>query len=293
MRLVDDSRSTRRVLQEGARRLRTLGIAHAGCEAEWLLGRLVGLEPLEVYLKELPLPAETAERFFSQIEARASGIPLQYLLGEAEFFGGRFAVKPGVFIPRPETEAIVEHALQALRRLEATLGRPLRVLDLGTGSGCIAVAAARALPTCVVVGVELSCEALVVAQQNVLRHGLASRVRLVQGNWLEAIRGEVDGILSNPPYVPSAHIDHLPLDVRHEPRVSLDGGEEGLRELRALLAQAPRLLRPNGILMLECGEEQADRLRDEATAAPWVDCARVVRDLAGRPRGLLITRAAA
>ena len=131
-----------------------------------------------------------------------------------------------------------------------------------------------------------------VAQQNVLRHGLASRVQLVQGSWLEAIRGEVDGILSNPPYVPSAHIDHLPLDVRQEPRVSLDGGEEGLRDLRALLAQAPRVLRPNGIMMLECAEEQVARLREEAIMAPWVDRVQVVHDLAGRPRGLLITRAA-
>ena len=288
MRLVNASLSSRRAVQEGARRLQALGAAHARYEAEWLLGRLAGLKPLEVYLEDTPLPAETAERFFSQINARASGVPLHYLLGEAEFFGERFTVRPGVFIPRPETEAIVEHALQALRRLEAARGRPLRVLDLGTGSGCIAVTAARALPTCVVVGVELSWGPLVVAKQNVLRHGVSSRVSLMQGNWLEAIRGEFDGILANPPYVPSAQVDHLPLDVRQEPRVSLDGGEEGLRDLRALLAQAPRVLRPNGIMMLECGEEQVDRLMDEAAMMPWVHRAKALRDLAGRPRGVLI-----
>ncbi len=292
MPLVSESLSTRRVVQEGAERLRALGVAHARYEAEWLLGRLVGLKPLEVYLGDVPLPAEAVQRFFSQIEARASGVPLQYLLGEAEFFGERFAVMPGVFIPRPETEAIVEHALQALRLLEAGLARPLRVLDLGTGSGCIAVTVARALPTCVVVGVELSWRALCVAQQNVLRHGLASRVQLIQGNWLEALRGEWDAMVSNPPYVPSAQIDHLPLDVRQEPRVSLDGGEDGLRDLLCLLAQAPRVLRPNGIVMLECGEDQAARLVDEAAMTGWVHQARALHDLAGRPRGVMITRAA-
>ena len=285
--------NTQSVLREGAKRLQALGVAHARYEAEWLLGRLVGLRPLEVYLEDAPLPPEMAERFFSQIEARASGVPLQYLLGEAEFLGERFAVMPGVFIPRPETEAIVEPALQALRRLETELARPLRVLDLGTGSGCIAVSAARALPTCAVVGVELSWIPLVVARQNVLRHGLASRVSLVQGNWLEAIRGTFDGILSNPPYVPSAQVDHLPLDVRQEPRVSLDGGDAGLQDLFAILAQAPRVLRPSGIAMLECGEEQVNRLMDEAAMAAWVHGVHALHDLAGRPRGVLLTRAAA
>ncbi len=278
------------LLKEGARRLQTDEGEHARHEAEWLLGRLVGATPLELYLQDIHVPQDVAEQFFSHIKARASGIPLQYLLGEAEFFGERFVVRPGVFIPRPETEAIVEAALQALRERERQFGRSPRLLDLGTGSGCIAVTLAKAFPTCVVVGVEVSWEAVCVARHNVLCHGLASRIWLVQGRWGEPIGGGFDGVISNPPYVPSAQVDHLPLDVRQEPRLSLDGGADGMRELLRLMADTPRLVRPGGVLALECGEEQVKELIRAAVSASWVDTARPIEDLAGRPRGVLIRR---
>ena len=279
-----------RLSREGARRLREAGVEHARAEAEWLLSRLLGLTPLEVYVHEPDVPSEIAERFLSHVEARAGGAPLQYLLGETNFFGLPFSVTPGVFIPRPETEAVVEHALQALRERQAALGRPLRLLDLGTGSGCIAVTVARALPACVVVGVELSWRALCAARYNVSRQGIASTVHLVQGRWGEAIVGAFDGILSNPPYVPSGRVAHLPLDVRQEPPISLDGGEDGMRDLLSLMAEAPRLLRPGGILVLECGEEHVPVLIRTASQRSWVRRASQVDDLTGRPRGLLITR---
>ncbi|MBI3330848.1 MAG: peptide chain release factor N(5)-glutamine methyltransferase [Candidatus Omnitrophica bacterium] len=279
-----------RLVQEGARRLKAAGLSHARYEAEWLLGRLTGTGPLELYLREGELPSGVAERFLSQVEARAAGAPLQYLLGEADFCGAPFVVRPGVFIPRPETESVVEQALQALRARQARIGAALRLLDLGTGSGCIAVTLARALPACVVVGVELSWEALCVARQNVLRYGLASRVQLVQGCWTEPLRGTFDGVIANPPYIPSATVDHLPLDVRQEPRVSLDGGDDGMRDLGTLVAQAPRLLAPGGILALECGEEQAAPLAAAVTAAGWAQGVRLLRDLAQRPRGVLMMK---
>ena len=282
---------TRFLLAEGARRLQAAGRDHARHEAEWLLSRLVGVTPLELHLQDTPIPQDTAEQFLSHLEARASGVPLQYLLGEAEFFGERFVVRPGVFIPRPETEAVVEAALQDLREIARRLGRPLRLLDLGTGSGCIAVTLARALPTCVVVGVEVSWDAVCVARHNVLRHGLLSRVRLVQGCWGEPIGGGFDGVLSNPPYVPAARVDHLPFDVRQEPRVSLDGGADGMRALLRLMTDAPRLVAPGGVLALECGEEQVKALIRAAVSASWVETARPIDDLAGRPRGVVIRRA--
>ena len=277
-----------RVVREGTGRLRAAGMEHARVEAEWLLSRLVGAQPLDLYLEDATLSSQTVERFFAQIEARASGIPLQYLLGEAEFFGATFAVAPGVFIPRPETETIVEAALQALRPRAAALGRPLRLLDLGTGSGCIAVTMARELPSCVVVAVELSWNALALASRNVRRHGVGARVHLVQGRWLSAVRGRVDGVISNPPYVPSAQVDHLPLDVRQEPRLSLDGGDRGMRDLRQLLDGMPDVVEPGGIVALECGEEQVGELVRFASEAAWVQSASPLRDLADRPRGLLI-----
>ncbi|MBI2104751.1 MAG: peptide chain release factor N(5)-glutamine methyltransferase [Candidatus Omnitrophica bacterium] len=281
---------SRRLVREGARRLQAAGLAHGRYEAEWLLGRLTGTSPLELYLRgegEEP-PAPIAERFLSQIDARAAGTPFQYLLGEAEFCGQPFAVRPGVFIPRPETEAVVEAALRALRERQRRAGASLRLLDLGTGSGCIAVTLARALPACVVVGVELSWEALCVARQNVLRHGLASRVQLVQGRWTQPLRGAFDGVVANPPYIPSAQVDHLPLDVRQEPRASLDGGGDGMRDLSELMRQAPRLLAPGGVLALECGEEQTAPL---AAAAGWARDVSPLRDLAQRPRGILAIKA--
>ena len=284
--------SRRGVVQEGARRLKPLGDPCAMREAEWLLGRLIGVKALDIYLDEALLPRETIERFFSQIQARAAGAPLQYLIGEADFFGRRFTMAPGVFIRRPGTEAIVERAIEALRAREAALGRPLRLLDAGTGSGCIAVTLACALPACVVVGVELLWSALFVAQRNVLRHGVSERVRLIQGDWLEAIRGEFDGLVSNPPYVPSNAVERLPPDVRQEPRASLDGGEDGLRDIRRILAQAPMRVRSGGLIMLECGEDQVARLMNDAAVAPWVHRAEALHDLAGRPRGILIERTA-
>lgn len=280
----------RSLIHQGAARLAAAGLAHARHEVEWLLSRLVGTTPLQLYLQESSLPKETVEHFFSQISARASGVPLQYLLGEAEFFGERFAVAPGVFIPRPETEHVVEAALQILRERSQALARPLRLLDLGTGSGCIAVTLARALPTCVVVGVEVSWHALGIAKRNIQRHGVGSRVWLVQGHWGEPIGGGFDGVISNPPYIPSEQVEHLPLDVRQEPRVSLDGGLDGMRELTHLLGKAPRLLRDGGLLALECGDEQLASLAREAALLPWAKAVTTIRDLASRPRGLLITK---
>ena len=278
---------SRDLMLRGAAQLSQAGLEPARVEAEWLLAHLLGVTPPELYLQEAAVAPETAERFFGWIARRARGTPLQYLTGQAEFFGRVFAVEPGVFIPRPETEAVIEQALPALRARQAQAVRPLRLLDLGTGSGCIAVTLASALPSCLVVGVEVSWNALSVARRNVRRHGLEGRIQLVQGQWLEPIRGRIDAIVANPPYVPAARVNRLPLDVRQEPRMSLDGGTDGLRELDFLLRTAPRALQPGGILAMECGEEQVKPLQRRAYALGWTTATTVLHDLAGRPRGIL------
>lgn len=280
--------NARRLLAEGTEILTHTGIEDARQQAEWLLGRLMEVRPFELYLEPCAVSAEMVEHFRSTINARASGAPLQYLLGTAEFCGQELCVAPGVFIPRPETEVIVEAAVEALRPRLGSLGRPLRLLDLGTGSGCIAITLALRLPACVVVGVELSWNALQVACANVRRQGLASQVSLVQGRWGQAMRGRFDGIISNPPYVPSGEVDRLPLDVRQEPRLSLDGGPDGLGELRHLLAEAPRLLSSEGVVVLECGEAHVEPLCRMARSASWVESAKPLEDLARRPRGVLL-----
>jgi release factor glutamine methyltransferase len=283
----------RAVLKCGLRRLRASRIPSARAEAEWLLGHLLGVRPLDLYLDESPCPADVADRFVSLIDARIAGTPLAYLIGEAEFFGRPFVVRPGVFIPRPETEAVVAQAIEALRaRRSAGPARPLRLLDLGTGTGCIAVTLALELPSCAIVGVEVSWTALQVAQENVARHGVSSRVWLVGGEWTEALRGPFDGMVANPPYVPCAQVERLPREVRQEPLLSLDGGQDGVVHLRHLIAQAPRLLAPGGLLTVECGDTQAALLAQQAAALPWAARVEIVSDLAGRPRGLVITRQA-
>ena len=278
------------LIAEGAERLQQAGIGPARQEAEWLLGALLGVRSLELYLSDAQPSPAIEEQFRFQIEARASGSPLQYLAGEAEFFGARFSVEPGVFIPRPETEVVVDVALQALRVRERAVGRPLRLLDLGTGSGCIAVTLARELPTCLLAAIELSWNTLCVARRNIRQYQVAQRVQLVHGWWLAPIGGRVDGIISNPPYVPSAQIDRLPLEVRREPRFSLDGGVDGMRDLWYLIEEAPRVLHSGGVLVLECGEEQVAQLLPRLATPAWRPSVTVINDLAGRPRGLLAIR---
>ena len=282
--------TAQQLVREGTARLSQAGLPHARQEAEWLLSHLVGERPLEVYLRDADIPPAAIERFRAQLEALASGVPLQYLLGEADFLGLRLEVGPGVFIPRPETEAIVQQAIEALRSLESRRGRPLQLLDLGTGSGCIAAAIACALPSCVVVGIEVSWDTLQTARRNIQQHGLERRVRLLQGSWAEAIGSPVDGIIANPPYLPSGQVDRLPPDVRQEPRGSLDGGPDGLRDLCYIMTAAARVLAPDGVLVMECGEEQVEFLVRSAAAAAWVKTAQPLRDMAGRPRGILVSR---
>lgn len=278
---------SRELVQEGARRLATASREQARHEAEWLLSRLLSLRPLELYLADDPLPEPVIKRFFSQVHARASGVPLQYLLGEANFCGRSFLVRPGVFIPRPETEGVVQAAIDSLRPLARDCRSPLRLLDLGVGSGCIAATLAHALPTCVVVGIEVLWEPLRTAQENLQRHRLSGRVSLVQSRWTDAVRGRFHGIISNPPYVSSHDVDRLPLDVRQEPRVSLDGGGDGMRDLLSILHCAADRLEPAGVLVLECGESHVPHLMREAQQAAWVERVRGLQDLAGRPRGIL------
>jgi len=282
----------RALIREGARRLREAGVEVAQREAAWLLGCLLDQRPTDLYLGEVLVPEGVVERFFQGVDARAAGAPLQYVLGEAEFFGERFLVAPGAFIPRPETEVVVEAAVERLRARAQRLRRPLRLLDAGTGTGCIAVTLARALAPCVVVAVEVSWTVLELARANAARHRVADRVRFVLGWWTQACAsgGAFDGLIANPPYIPTAQVDRLPLDVRREPRLSLDGGADGMRHLRELLREAPRLLAPAGLMALECGEEQVEPLGERVCAAGWSQEVVPLRDLAQRPRGLLIVK---
>lgn len=201
-----------------------------------------------------PLPPDAAERISALLQRRAAGEPAAYLLGHKEFFGLTLAVNPEVLVPRPDTETLVNWALEVLA-LHPTTDAPPRVLDLGTGSGAIALAVAHTHPAAQVTAVDASEGALRTARLNGERLGLSVNWRL--GSWFEAVAGErFDLILSNPPYI-AEHDPHLP-DLRFEPRSALTAGADGLDDLRTIIQQAPAHLTPGGWLLLEHGWDQAE-----------------------------------
>jgi release factor glutamine methyltransferase len=257
--LVAD-RTVPALLQRGTAALEAGGIETARPEAEWLLASLLGVERFALYLDPARrLSTPTVTRYLSLIERRAAREPLQYLLGWEDFHGLRLAVTPDVLVPRPETEGLVEWAVEVLG------GRPDPVVaDLGTGSGAIACAIARALPAVEVLAVEISVGALAVASRNVRALALSSRVRLLAGDLfapLGSIPRSLDLVVANPPYLPSAVISSLPPEVsRHEPRAALDGGPDGMAVIRRIVTGAPAVLKPGGWLLMEIGEEQAGPL---------------------------------
>lgn len=271
------------LLARGTAALEAAGIQPARAEAEWLLAGLLGVDRVALYLdpaRHLATPIVT--RYLELIERRAAHEPLQHLLGWEEFHGLRLAVSSDVLVPRPETEGLVTWALEVL----ADRREPV-VLDLGTGSGAIACAIARAVPQAEVLAVELSGGALAVASRNVRALGLTDRVRLLAGDLfapLGSIAGSLDLVVANPPYLPSAVIPSLPPEVsRHEPRVALDGGPDGLAVIRRIVAGAPAVLRPGGMLLMEIGEEQAGPVAS-LMAAEGFSGIRARRDLNGVER---------
>jgi release factor glutamine methyltransferase len=217
------------------------------------------------------------------------GDPVQYLVGVCPWRDLELAVAPGVLIPRPETELLVDLALGAW---EGGLP-PSRWADLGTGSGCLAVALARALPTSQGLAVDLSAEALRQAAANLRRHGLESRVRLRQGDWWQAVEpwwGGLELVVANPPYIPSGLLAGLEPVVRdHEPRLALDGGADGLVAIRPLLAGAPTALAPGGLLVIEHHHDQSEAVLTLLRQA-GLEASRPHHDLEGIARFALARR---
>jgi release factor glutamine methyltransferase len=307
--------TARGLVAEGARRLAEAGLPTARQDAEWLLAAVLGRERFALYLEPKEAVVEAAGRRFRALVARrADHEPLQHLLGYEDFRGLRLRVTPDVLIPRPETEGLVEWALELLNEddaMSADGGRagaisgpplmvngqsnglpPLLLADIGTGSGAIACALAAARPDARVLATDTSPAALAVAEGNVRALGLADRVRVVAGDLLEPLAGKlgtVDVIVANAPYLPTGILPSLPREVfAFEPRQALDGGPDGMDVIRRLLTAAPAALRPGGRLVLEIGEDQAGPLAALMAAGGFVDVASrddlrgVRRYLAGR-----------
>jgi release factor glutamine methyltransferase len=270
--------AARRRLPDSAHELRQL-LAHA-------LGRRSGLD----LLAEEAVSERPQRRFDRGIERLAAGEPLQYILGEWDFYGRTFRVDPRALIPRPETEHVVEQALDAVAAI-----RSVRALDLGCGSGILAVTLAKELPSCRVVALDASLEALALARENVRAHGVGERVALAASDWLDALApARFDLAVGNPPYVAAGDRESLPPAVRdHEPPRALFGGDDGLSEIRRLLAELPAHMKENAPFVFEIGFGQRVAVTGLVGRSGAWRLERFAEDLAGIPRVCVVRRSEA
>jgi len=307
----------RTALKRGIAELRDANVPSYTLAAELLLLHVLGRDRAWLYAHpEEVIPGLDAHRFLSLILRRAEGEPTQYITGKREFWGLEFEVTPDVLIPRPETEHVIEVALDRLSVREIRAGRKqilagdhLRIIDVGTGSGCIAIALAKELPGAQIVATDISVAALAVARRNAARHSGSDRIHFLESNLFEALsvgtryivplqpdlavdaqdRSPVtsresrafDLIVSNPPYIGRSERETLQREVReHEPELALYGGEEGYELYAELIAQAARHLKPGGLLVLELGHNSLPAVQPLLDLPNWANVG-VTNDLAG------------
>lgn len=279
------------VLRWAADDFRARGIDTARLDAELLLGRALSTTRIQLIVDaKRPLARDELARFRELVKRRRTFEPVAYILGEREFYGRTFRVDRRVLVPRPDTETLVEVGLARTRHVSMSM----RALDLCTGSGCVAVTLARERPTSTVLASDVSEGALAVARGNALRLG-AYNVGFSLGNLFDAVQAECrfDLVTANAPYVPAGEIAGLAPDVReHEPRLALDGGEDGLRETMRIVAGAPRHLAPGGVLAAEVGAGQAQSVAELFDRGGF-ERIELRRDYGGIERvvsGVLVTR---
>jgi release factor glutamine methyltransferase len=313
MNLVSQEKSVRALLKFGITQLREAHVPSFTLAAELLLLHVLGRDRTWIYAHpEEIISAGDEARYFAFIARRAAGEPTQYLTGKQEFWGLEFEVTPDVLIPRPETEHLIEVALDRLALRELRAGRPrittgegLQIAEVGTGSGCIAIALAKELPGAKFFATDISSAAVTVAERNAVRHCVADRIHFLEANMLEGVSvagaqhaapllgkdtphesRSFDLIVSNPPYVGRREAATLPREVReHEPEVALYGGQEGYELYAALIAQSAQRLKPDGILVLELGHDSLSAVKPLLDSENWTNVG-ITNDLAGIPRAL-------
>jgi release factor glutamine methyltransferase len=299
----------RTALKQGLAQLRESHIPSYTLAAELLLLHVLGRDRTWLYAHpEEPVSRADMERFFALIARRTNGEPTQHLTRKQEFWGLEFEVTPDVLIPRPETEHVIEVALDRLAVRERRAGRKqtltgegLQIADIGTGSGCIAIALAKELPGATVYATDISSPALAVACRNAARHSVSAQIHFIESNLLDKISSVgsnpelhqsplLDLIASNPPYIGRREAATLMREVRdHEPEIALYGGEEGYELYADLITQAAAHLKPGGILVLELGHNSLPAVQPLLDAPTWTN-AGVTNDLAGIPRVLAAER---
>ncbi|POF64245.1 protein-(glutamine-N5) methyltransferase, release factor-specific [Novacetimonas maltaceti] len=281
-----DTHDLRMVLQQAGSRLSHAGIETPRREARLLLAHVLGTDLGGLLLRER-IGTSLLERFEALLERRAMHEPLSYLTGRAGFWSMMLEVSPATLIPRADTETLVE----ALLDLRPDRNDVRAILDLGTGTGCLLLAALQEYPQAWGVGIDLSPDAALLASRNARHVGLPERCAIMCGDWAQAIAGRFDVVFSNPPYIPHADLQDLMPDVRdHEPHRALDGGDDGLDCYRIVMGALPRLLLPHGLGIVELGIGQDHGVAALARAA-GMEVVDIRRDLGGIGRALVVRRA--
>ena len=277
------------LLAEARETLDRAGVASPERDAETLLLHALGLSRARLWSdRAAPVGEEGLARFARLLEARARRVPLQHLLGDVEFHAAEIEVEPGVFIPRPETERLVEVVLEELERDSGETPERGTIIDLGTGTGAIPVALLLSLPVgWTAAAIDRSDRAIALASRNARRNGVARRLTLRAADFRDppppGLDAPADVLVSNPPYIPTGAIAGLMPEVRdHDPREALDGGPDGLDAFRAVQGALSSWLKPGGLLALEIGADQADSCME--LLGPHLSEARIARDLGGYPR---------
>lgn len=271
--------------QEAVKRLTTADIPDAELEVSFLLGHLLGFNRTQLLLAgDQFLSKELTDKFEQILFRRLQREPLAYILGQQEFWSLPFSVTPDVLIPRPETELLIEIALKTVKKENGFKGS---ILELGTGSGIIAIVLALELPVAKVYSIDRSFVALQVAASNVRQHDVAGRVRLINSNWLDPVKfsPRFDLVISNPPYVAVEELPSLQPEVRcFEPHLALDGGRAGGEVIKTMTQQLSKILKPNGWFFMEIGFDQEDYVLNLFDSYGGYDNLAVHKDYSGNPR---------
>lgn len=256
--------NVKEVLASSVEYFKKHNIENPRLDAEVLMAYVLDKERIQLYVDfDLPLQKEELDRYRELVYRRAHHIPVAYLTGIKEFMSLEFEVDRNVLIPRPETEQLVESIIEYCQENNKTVPN---IVDIGTGSGVIAISLAHYIDEARVLGIDISDTALEIAGRNVKKHGLADRVKLVQGNILEPLikigKDNVDIVVSNPPYIDDEEYQALSQEVKKEPRIALAGGSDGLEFYRKLIPQVEKVLKNGGLLAVEIGYNQADDIRN-------------------------------
>lgn len=247
-----------KLCKEGEKLLRNIS-DNPKYEVEIILCELLNIERYKLYTENIPLSDDIKKKFFEIIEKRRERIPLQYILKKAYFFGNRFIVEKGIFIPRPETEFVVEETLKIYNRF--FYPKKIKILDIGTGCGNIAISIAKIIKKCFVVGVDISKKSLKIAKLNASLNKTEHKTLFLYSNLFSNVKGKFHIIVSNPPYICKSDYDYLQEEVKKEPKRGLLGGNNGLKKIKKILTSAPNFLKKDGFMIIEIGYNQIETIK--------------------------------